>query len=201
MPSRGTKVDVLVAWTVCTQPNQHILQEAWRRFHSGYSSFSLLLWPDAILGPPSGLGRCLLTFCPLLCALLIAISRLDDYRHDVWDVTCGGLLGLLVSWFSYRRYYHRYGQLTVTRRTTRQTLPARKASPGWMMKNRLCCDRWSHAMTIQPGRLISWMRPPTVHSLCAVLRTQHIIHSYKQDAESWVQPQVIPNSEVSLSDQ
>ncbi|OQE85776.1 hypothetical protein PENNAL_c0023G03423 [Penicillium nalgiovense] len=41
MPSRGTKVDVLVAWTVCTQPNQHILQEAWRRFHSGYSSFSV----------------------------------------------------------------------------------------------------------------------------------------------------------------
>lgn len=36
---------------------------------------------------------------------MVAISRLDDYRHDVWDVTCGGLLGMLVGWFSYRRYY------------------------------------------------------------------------------------------------
>lgn len=58
-----------------------------------------------VLRPRTDLGRCLLAFFPLLCALLIAISRLDDYRHDVWDVTCGSLLGLLVSWFSYRRYY------------------------------------------------------------------------------------------------
>jgi diacylglycerol diphosphate phosphatase/phosphatidate phosphatase len=47
----------------------------------------------------------LLAFIPLLCALLIAISRLDDYRHDVWDVTIGSLLGMLIAWFSYRRYY------------------------------------------------------------------------------------------------
>lgn len=36
---------------------------------------------------------------------MIAISRLDDYRHDVYDVTCGSILGLLVAYFSYRRYY------------------------------------------------------------------------------------------------
>lgn len=36
---------------------------------------------------------------------MVAISRLDDYRHDVWDVTCGAVLGLSVAWFSYRRYY------------------------------------------------------------------------------------------------
>lgn len=36
---------------------------------------------------------------------MIALSRLADYRHDVWDVTCGGLLGMSVAWFSYRRYY------------------------------------------------------------------------------------------------
>lgn len=40
MPSRGTKDDVLVAWTVCTQSNPHILQEGWRSFPSGHSSFS-----------------------------------------------------------------------------------------------------------------------------------------------------------------
>lgn len=36
---------------------------------------------------------------------MIAISRLADYRHDVYDVTCGSVLGLLVAYFSYRRYY------------------------------------------------------------------------------------------------
>lgn len=58
-----------------------------------------------VFRPRTDLGRCLLAFFPLLCALMVAISRLDDYRHDVWDVTCGGLLGMLVAWFSYRRYY------------------------------------------------------------------------------------------------
>jgi diacylglycerol diphosphate phosphatase/phosphatidate phosphatase len=41
----------------------------------------------------------------MLCAALIAISRLDDYRHDVYDVTVGATLGMLIGWFSYRRYY------------------------------------------------------------------------------------------------
>lgn len=39
-PSRGTKDNVLVAWTVCTESNQHILQEGWRSFPSGHSSFA-----------------------------------------------------------------------------------------------------------------------------------------------------------------
>lgn len=39
-PSRGTADNVLVAWTVCTESNQHILQEGWRSFPSGHSSFS-----------------------------------------------------------------------------------------------------------------------------------------------------------------
>ncbi|KAJ5666634.1 Phosphatidic acid phosphatase type 2/haloperoxidase [Penicillium macrosclerotiorum] len=113
-PSRGTADNMLVAWTVCTETNQHILQEGWRSFPSGHSSFSfsglgyLSLFSCGqmhIFRPRADLGRCLLAFFPLLCAALIAISRLDDYRHDVWDVTCGGFLGMLVGWFSYRRYY------------------------------------------------------------------------------------------------
>ncbi|KAJ5569476.1 uncharacterized protein N7459_008906 [Penicillium hispanicum] len=109
-PSRGTAGNVLVAWTVCTQPDQHILQEGWRSFPSGHSSFSFsglgfFCGQMHVFRPRTDLGRCLLAFFPLLCALMIAISRLDDYRHDVWDVTCGGLLGMLMAWFSYRRYY------------------------------------------------------------------------------------------------
>jgi diacylglycerol diphosphate phosphatase/phosphatidate phosphatase len=36
---------------------------------------------------------------------MIAISRCEDYRHDVWDVTFGSLLGVAIAHFSYRRYY------------------------------------------------------------------------------------------------
>ena len=42
---------------------------------------------------------------PLVGAMLIAISRLEDYRHDVYDVTIGSLLGTVIAYFSYRRYY------------------------------------------------------------------------------------------------
>lgn len=37
--------------------------------------------------------------------MLIAISRLEDYRHDVWDVSAGSLLGLSMAYYSYRRYF------------------------------------------------------------------------------------------------
>ena len=35
----------------------------------------------------------------------MAVSRLADYRHDVYDVTAGSLLGFLLAYFIYRRYY------------------------------------------------------------------------------------------------
>jgi len=47
----------------------------------------------------------LLAIAPLLAAALIAISRLEDYRHDVFDVTVGGTLGFIVMYTIYRRYY------------------------------------------------------------------------------------------------
>ncbi|KAJ5784284.1 uncharacterized protein N7503_009496 [Penicillium pulvis] len=113
-PARGTADNVLLTWTVCTEPNQALLFEGWRSFPSGHSSFSfsglgyLTLFfcgQMRVFRPRSDLGRCLVAFTPLFCALLVALSRLADYRHDVWDVTCGGLLGMGVAWFSYRRYY------------------------------------------------------------------------------------------------
>lgn len=39
-PRKGIAEDALVAWTVCTQTNNHILHEGWRSFPSGHSSFS-----------------------------------------------------------------------------------------------------------------------------------------------------------------
>ncbi|KAE8146841.1 phosphatidic acid phosphatase type 2/haloperoxidase [Aspergillus avenaceus] len=114
IPKKGTSGNALVAWTVCNQTNQHILQEGWRSFPSGHSSFSFsglgylsffLSGQMHVFKPRADLCRCLVALVPFLCALMIAISRLDDYRHDVYDVTCGSILGTLVSYFSYRRYY------------------------------------------------------------------------------------------------
>ena len=42
---------------------------------------------------------------PLIAAALIAISRCEDYRHDVYDVTVGSILGITIAHFTYRRYY------------------------------------------------------------------------------------------------
>lgn len=55
--------------------------------------------------PRTDLARVLLALAPLLAAALIAISRCEDYRHDVYDVTTGSLLGILIAYFTYRRYY------------------------------------------------------------------------------------------------
>lgn len=83
-----------------------------------------------VLRPRTDLGRALLAIAPLLGAALIAISRCEDYRcvsralhwqclnnkisiadtyisHDVYDVTCGSILGMSIAYFSYRRYYPR----------------------------------------------------------------------------------------------
>ncbi|KAK9559970.1 hypothetical protein V6000_007067 [Aspergillus fumigatus] len=114
MPKKGTPANTLVAWTVCTQSNNHILQEGWRSFPSGHSSFAFgglgylsmfLSGQMHVFRPRADLWRCILALIPMLCALMIAISRLEDYRHDVYDVTCGSILGLIIAHFSYRRYY------------------------------------------------------------------------------------------------
>ncbi|OJJ43948.1 hypothetical protein ASPZODRAFT_135348 [Penicilliopsis zonata CBS 506.65] len=113
-PARGTPQNTLVAYSVCTQPDAHIFQEGWRSFPSGHSSFSFaglgyfflfLSGQMHVFRPRTDLGRCLLALVPLLGAAMVACSRLADYRHDVYDVTCGSVLGFLVAYFSYRRYY------------------------------------------------------------------------------------------------
>lgn len=58
-----------------------------------------------VFRPRTDLARVLIALAPLLGAAMIAISRCEDYRHDVYDVTCGSLLGMSIGYFSYRRYY------------------------------------------------------------------------------------------------
>ena len=58
-----------------------------------------------ILRPRTDFSLILFVLAPLIGAVLIAISRMEDYRHDVFDVAVGSLLGLSIAYLSYRRYY------------------------------------------------------------------------------------------------
>ncbi|KAF2715382.1 acid phosphatase/Vanadium-dependent haloperoxidase [Pleomassaria siparia CBS 279.74] len=113
-PNKGTPDHKLVTFEICTQEDHHILHDGWRSFPSGHSSFSFsglgylalfLAGQCHVFRPRTDLARVLLALAPLLCAALIAISRCEDYRHDVWDVTAGSTLGILVAYYTYRRYF------------------------------------------------------------------------------------------------
>ena len=130
-PKKDTPEHALVTIEVCTERNHHILHDGWRSFPSGHSSLAFsglgflalyvfqnkiafsqrandgrfLAGQMHVFRPRTDLARVLLALAPLIGAALIAISRLEDYRHDVYDVTTGSLLGMLVAYFSYRRYY------------------------------------------------------------------------------------------------
>ncbi|KAK3315792.1 phosphatidic acid phosphatase type 2/haloperoxidase [Apodospora peruviana] len=126
----NTPRDILVSIEVCTETDHHRLHDGWRSFPSGHSSFSFagLGYLSLFLagkmrifahGPGAGIGehteklvrgdlvRALLCGAPLLGATMIAISRCQDYRHDVYDVCIGALLGWTVTYWSYRRYWPR----------------------------------------------------------------------------------------------
>jgi diacylglycerol diphosphate phosphatase/phosphatidate phosphatase len=113
-PAMGTPAHTLVTYEVCTETDSHTLQDGWRSFPSGHSSFafsglgylSLFLAGQLhVFRPRADLARVLLALLPLLGAALIAISRCEDYRHDVYDVTVGSILGFSIANFSYRRYF------------------------------------------------------------------------------------------------
>lgn len=115
-PAKGTEEHRLVTFEVCTESDHHILHDGWRSFPSGHSSFAfsglgfLALYLSGqmhVFRPGTDLGRVLLALAPLLGAALIAISRCEDYRHDVYDVTIGSSLGMAIAFFSYRRYFPR----------------------------------------------------------------------------------------------
>ncbi|KAI6246688.1 Diacylglycerol pyrophosphate phosphatase 1 [Erysiphe necator] len=115
-PAPGTPENTLVTFAVCTETNHHLLHDGWRSFPSGHSSFAFsglgylaLFFAGQlhVFSSNSGLLKFLLAFAPILSATMIAISRCEDYRHDVYDVTCGMIIGISTAYFSYRRYFPR----------------------------------------------------------------------------------------------
>ncbi|KIW15480.1 hypothetical protein PV08_05526 [Exophiala spinifera] len=113
-PKTGTPTDVLVTMAVCTQPDLELLLDGWRSFPSAHSSWAFsglgyfsffLAGQRHIFRPRPDLASILIFLAPLICASLVAMSRLADYRHDVYDVSCGSFLGLVVAYTTYRRDY------------------------------------------------------------------------------------------------
>lgn len=123
----GTPTDTLVTIEVCTETSHHVLHDGWRSFPSGHSSFAfaglgqMSLWLSGQLrvfrrehhhGRLGGdVGRAILCGIPLVGASLIAISRCEDYRHDVYDVCVGSALGFAVAHLCYRRWWPRLSAL------------------------------------------------------------------------------------------
>ncbi|KAF2670044.1 PAP2-domain-containing protein [Microthyrium microscopicum] len=113
-PKPGTPTDQLVGIEVCTETRVHTLQDGWRSFPSGHSSFAfaglgyLTLYFAGqfhLFRPNSNLTSLILTVIPLIGAGMIAVSRLEDYRHGPIDVLTGSLLGFIVAYGAYRRYF------------------------------------------------------------------------------------------------
>ncbi|ESW97506.1 hypothetical protein KL918_001120 [Ogataea parapolymorpha] len=100
----------------CTAPyGEKALQDGFKSFPSGHSSFAwcgmnfLNLWISGhyrLYTGRSGFSVSkLVPLGPALVALHICISRSQDYKHDALDITCGSLLGLAASWWSYRQFF------------------------------------------------------------------------------------------------
>ncbi|KAL8974361.1 MAG: hypothetical protein Q9197_001406 [Variospora fuerteventurae] len=113
-PAKGTPTNKLVTIAVCTEKNHHTLHDGWRSFPSGHSSFAFsgLGYLSLVLAgqlhtfrPRTDFLRALAALAPTVCAAMIAVSRCEDYRHDVYDVTVGSALGFTIAYLSYRRYY------------------------------------------------------------------------------------------------
>ncbi|KOS21748.1 putative diacylglycerol pyrophosphate phosphatase 1 [Escovopsis weberi] len=131
----------LVTIAACTAPRDRVLEDGWRSFPSGHSSFSFagLGFLSLFLAGQlhvfnhatarRDLGRDLVCLAPLLGALLIAISRCQDYRHDVYDVTVGCAIGMAVAYWSYRRHWPPLSSPVCDE--PRGPPPGLDAAPGW----------------------------------------------------------------------
>ncbi len=113
-PAANTPTNVLVTISVCTQENMSKLIDGFRSTPSGHASFSfsgllyLSLWLSgqfSIFRPGVEIYRAFCAGLPIIGALYISISRTEDYRHHFIDILLGGSMGIILAWFSYRKYF------------------------------------------------------------------------------------------------
>ncbi|XP_027073235.1 lipid phosphate phosphatase 2 isoform X2 [Coffea arabica] len=107
--------DVYDQWgNVECHGQKHILKDGRKSFPSGHTSWSfaglgfLSLYLSGKIQAFDRRGhvaKLCIVFLPLLVASLVAISRVDDYRHHWQDVFAGGLIGLIVAMFCYLQFF------------------------------------------------------------------------------------------------
>lgn len=104
----------LFTMDICTQTDRHIFEDGMKAFPSGHSSISFagltflsffLAGKIRVFDQRGHTWKSFAVIIPLLCAALVAISRIRDYRHHWQDVLVGGLIGMLFASFSYHQYY------------------------------------------------------------------------------------------------
>ncbi|GAA5988295.1 hypothetical protein JCM10908_002153 [Rhodotorula pacifica] len=104
----------LATVAVCTVQTGHIIDDGFKSFPSGHSSFawaglgyfSLYLAGKMHLFDTRGHAiKSWIAITPLIGATLIAVSRTMDYRHHATDVIAGSILGALIALVTYHLYY------------------------------------------------------------------------------------------------
>jgi len=99
---------------ICTRAAGPIIHDGWRSFPSGHSSLSFaglgflsfyLAGKLHLFDTRGHAHKAWIAITPLIGAALVAVSRTMDYRHHWQDVTVGSILGLVMTYFSYRQYY------------------------------------------------------------------------------------------------
>ncbi|KAI8637448.1 phosphatidic acid phosphatase type 2/haloperoxidase [Parasitella parasitica] len=125
---------LLLNYTICTEDhNTYKFKDGFKSFPSGHASFSFAglgylafyLAGKMHLFDQGGHTYKSFVFCiPFLGALLIAISRLHDYRHHWADVFVGGIIGTAFAYFAYRQYYP-----SLAAQNSEKPFPPRSNSP------------------------------------------------------------------------
>ncbi|BGO92312.1 hypothetical protein NBRC10512_007716 [Rhodotorula toruloides] len=104
----------LATVALCTVQTGHIIDDGFKSFPSGHSSFAwaglgyfaLYLAGKMHLFDQRGHTiKSWIAITPPIGATLIAVSRTMDYRHHATDVIAGGILGALIAIMTYHLYY------------------------------------------------------------------------------------------------
>ncbi|CAG8618724.1 20296_t:CDS:2 [Rhizophagus irregularis] len=90
--------------TICTRTD--LLKDGFKTSFAGMGFLSLYLAGKLHVFDQKGYTyKGFVVAAPLVVAILIAISRTEDYRHHWHDVFAGSLVGFLLSYFAYHQYY------------------------------------------------------------------------------------------------